>query len=359
MRAIRRALKVIGVNVLICLALLVPIELIFGDWLTEDTDLSMLNVRPNTIDVEPSPVYPAGRMITYSRDKYGFRGGAGDASRIDVLAVGGSTTNERYVDDSDTWAVRLQRLLGERNCPLTIANAGVDGYSTIGHIASFDQWFDRVPGLKPRIVLVYAGINDALLNPSAMPADDRRKYGSWWREAEHYVAAHSAVRRLYVTLRGWWRAREGHVLHGEVPVTKDTAWEPASLPADFAAQAARRTAPYRDRLQRLNQLIHGFRATPVYITQVRVDGRETDGRWQQVAGSRGAFDTAMLLAIDRATLDFCRDTAETCIDLAGRIHFEPADHYDAVHTTPSGSTRTAAFLAPELSPILCKSAARE
>ena len=55
MRGMRRALKVIGVNLLICLVLLLPIELIFGDWLTADADMSLLNVRPNTIDVEPSP----------------------------------------------------------------------------------------------------------------------------------------------------------------------------------------------------------------------------------------------------------------------------------------------------------------
>jgi lysophospholipase L1-like esterase len=354
MRAIRRVLKVIGVNLLICLALLLPVELIFGDWLTGEADLSLLNVRPNTIDVEPSPLYPPGRTITYTRDRYGFRGGAGDASRIDVLAVGGSTTNERYVDNADTWVARLQRLLGERDCSVTIANAGVDGYSTIGHIASFGQWFNRIPGLKPRAVLVYAGINDALLDPSALPADDRRKYPTWWRRTEHYVAAHSAVRRLYVTLRGWWRARQGHVLHGEVRVATDSAWEPASLPADFTALAARQTGAYRERLQRLNQRIREFGATPVYITQLRFDGRETDDRWQQIVGSRGAFDLAMLLAIDHATLDFCRDSGEACIDLAGRIQFDPSDHYDAVHTTSAGSVRTAEFLAPELAPILCR-----
>jgi lysophospholipase L1-like esterase len=354
MRGMRRALKVIGVNLLICLVLLLPIELIFGDWLTADADMSLLNVRPNTIDVEPSPLYPPGRIITYSRDRYGFRGGSGEASRIDVLAVGGSTTNERYVDDADTWVARLQHLLGERGCPSAIANSGVDGYSTLGHLASFGQWFDRIPGLKPHVVLVYAGINDALLDPSALPADDRRKYPTWWRRAEHYVAAHSAVRRLYVTFRSWWRARQGHVLHGEVPISQDTVWEPAPLPADFAAMAARRVAPYRERLQRLNQLIREFGATPVYITQLRVDGRETEGHWQQIVGSRGAFDTAMLLAIDRATLDFCRDSGEACVDLAGRIQFDPSDHYDAVHTTPTGSARTAEFLAGELAPILCR-----
>src|SRR5712691_1323549 len=101
MRAVRRISKVLLINVVSCFILLVPIELLFGDWLTADSDIDIFNVRPNTIYVERSPLYPAGRTITYSRDKYGFRGGAGDASHIDVLAIGGSTTNDRYVDDAD------------------------------------------------------------------------------------------------------------------------------------------------------------------------------------------------------------------------------------------------------------------
>jgi lysophospholipase L1-like esterase len=353
MRAARQIFKIGAVNVLILLILAVPIELIFGSWLSGDRGIDILHVQPNTIEVEPSPLYPPGRMVSYSRDKNGFRDGTGDASRIDVLAVGGSTTFERYVDGVDTWPARLQRLLGEQGCNLTIANAGVDGYSTVGNLASFEQWFNRVPGLKPRYILNYVGINDAPLEPSAL-SDTPQKDLTWWRGAQHYIAARSAFYRLYLTLRGWWRARQGHVVHGEVPVAAGGAWEPTRLPADFAATAARRTAAYRDRLQRFDQLTRQWGSIPIYITQLRVDGRERDGNWEQAVGSTGAADTAMVLAINRTTLAFCHDSGEACVDLAGGIHFEPSDHYDAVHTTVSGSARIADFLAGQLFPLLCQ-----
>src|SRR6202050_669791 len=161
LRRVARVAKVIAVNLLIILGLALPIELIFCDWFNGE-NIAMLNIRANTIDVGPSPLYPPETKITYTRDKYGFRAGAGDASRVDVLAIGGSTTNERFVDDADVWTTRVQRLLAGQGCDLTIANAGVDGYSTIAHIASFDQWFNRIPGLRPRFALVYLGINDAV-----------------------------------------------------------------------------------------------------------------------------------------------------------------------------------------------------
>jgi lysophospholipase L1-like esterase len=353
MRLFRHVVKVISLNTLFFLILLLSIELVFGGWLSRESTITMLNVRPNTIDIEPSPLYLPGMLITYSRDRYGFRSGSGDAKSIQILAIGGSTTNERYVDNADTWTTRLQRLLAQRDCPLTIANAGVDGYSTIGNIASFAQWFDHIPDLKPRFVLVYVGINDAALDPRSANFAHVQKYESRWRTFSHYVAANSALRQLYVILRGWLVARRAHVVHGEVPMTPASVWQPAALPPDFETIAANKTAAYRQRLERLNALIHDFGARPIYITQIRVDGKLVEAAWQQLAGSNGTVDTATLLAINRTTLDFCRDQGETCVDLAGKLDFAPGDYYDAVHTAPAGSARIARFLAEELPPILC------
>jgi lysophospholipase L1-like esterase len=357
---LRSSAKILGINLLVAMVLLVAIELMFGNWLAGRDTIDLLNVRPNTYDVEPSPLYAPGMLITYRRDAYGFRGGAGHPADISVLAIGGSTTNERLLDDRDTWTARLQRLLTERGCAQTVANAGIDGYSTVAHIASFDGWFDRVPGLRPSFVLAYVGINDAGVEPSAVTPADSQRYTSAWRRFSHYVAANSALRRLYVSLRGWWRARQAHVLHGEVPLLRQNIeWQPAGLPADFDAAIADKLRAYRGRLEQLSALIRKFGARPIYVTQPRVDGRRVDGQWQQIAGSDGARDTATVAAINRATLAFCRDTGETCIDLAGQLGFAPGDHYDAVHTTPAGSVRIARFLSQELAPILCPSARDE
>ena len=354
--ALRRAGVVVAVNLLVLLLLLIPLELIFGGWLGSERDISMLNVKPNTFNIESSPLYPTDVKILYRRDRYGLRGVFGDPRTVDVLVIGGSTTAQRFVDERDTWTAQLQTLLDGHKCRRIIANAGIDGYSTIGHIASFDRWFSRIPGFKPRFVVVYVGVNDTAVSPGKVSDADSQKYSSQWRSFEHYVAGNSAVRKLFVSARGWWQAKQARLPHHEIRIKPDTVWELAVLPATFAADALSKSAAYMDRLKQLNQHIRDFGSQPIYITQHRVDGRLVDGQWQQVVGSNGAKDNAMLDALNRTTLAFCHAMGESCIDLAGQVSFEPGDFYDAVHTTLAGSTRIAAYLADALSPIICDEA---
>src|SRR5947209_2779458 len=96
-----RAAKIVGINLLLIVLLLIPVELWFGRWLEGPGAVSMLDANPGRVEVRSSPLYPPGNRITNSRNQYGFRGGPADPSRIDVLAIGGSTTAERYIDDKD------------------------------------------------------------------------------------------------------------------------------------------------------------------------------------------------------------------------------------------------------------------
>jgi len=348
-----RVLKIIAVNLLLLILLLIPVELWFGHWLDGPGAISMLDANPGRVETRSSPLYPPGITITSSHNQYGFRGGPGDPAKIDALVLGGSTTAERFVDDKDIWTEQLEARLRESGCPVEIANAGVDGHTTVGHIASFHGWFDRVPGLKPKFMLVYLGINDAAVDPKAGWYEDSVRYKSRWRQIEHYVASRSALHRLHVTLRGWWQARKNQLIHDEVRITPSTSWEPASLPSDLDAELAAKTASYRDRLSRLTKLIRDFGARPIYITQKRMDGRLVHGEWQQIAGSNGARNTAAVDAINRTTLAFCHETGEICIDLAGKIDFVANEFADAIHTNPAGSAHIARFLAEPLLPLSC------
>ena len=350
---LRRVAGIAGINLLLIILLLIPLELWFGHWLDGAGAVSMLDANPGRVEVRSSPLYPRGTRITSSRNQYGFRGGSADPARIDVLALGGSTTAERYIDDKDTWTAQLEARLRQSDCPITIANAGVDGHSTVGHIASFDGWFDRVPGLQPRFILVYVGINDAATNPKAAWYEDSVRYKTHWRQIEHYVAVRSALHRLYVVLRGWWQARKNQLIHDEVPITPRTLWEPASLPPEFEAMVAPKVEAYRQRLSRLTKLIHDFGAQPIYITQTRMDGRIVGGRWRQIVGSDGACNTATVDAMNQTTLGFCRDTGEICVGLAEKIDFAASEFGDALHTNSAGSAHIGRFLAQELGPVLC------
>jgi hypothetical protein len=53
----------------------------------------------------------------------------------------------------------LQTCLAQNGAGLTVANAGVDGQSTVGHIMNFKWWFPNIPRLAPDYILFYLGLN--------------------------------------------------------------------------------------------------------------------------------------------------------------------------------------------------------
>ena len=115
-------------------------------------------------------LYPSDTdIVDYKRSKFALRDDCRDPSDIAILTIGGSTTDQRYVDFKHTYQKilqnRLQNNLGKNGC---VTNAGVDGHSTWGHIFSFEHWFPLIPNLSPDYVLLYIGINDTnILKPDA------------------------------------------------------------------------------------------------------------------------------------------------------------------------------------------------
>ena len=95
-------------------------------------------------------------VARYKRDKYGLRDDCAGPESIDILTIGGSTTDQRLLDLRDTFQAQMQkeilRRTGESIC---VSNAGIDGHSTFGHLYSFDKWFPLIPNLKPSFIILY------------------------------------------------------------------------------------------------------------------------------------------------------------------------------------------------------------
>jgi hypothetical protein len=118
-------------------------------------------------------------MATYTRDAWGLRGSAETLKEIDIVTVGGSTTDQRYLDDGTTWQSVAERELRAAGRPLVLTNAGVDGQSSVGHAFNFRYWFPLLHGLQPRIVLFYVGINDVLKGEDREDFDRSVDASSW------------------------------------------------------------------------------------------------------------------------------------------------------------------------------------
>ena len=51
--------------------------------------------------------------------------------------MGGSTTDERYLNLNDTWSEQLELNFKKNNKSIDVVNAGIDGQSSFGHIWNF------------------------------------------------------------------------------------------------------------------------------------------------------------------------------------------------------------------------------
>jgi len=97
----------------------------------------------------------------FTTNEYGIRGrnfARGDDYRI--LAVGGSTTECVFLDDSETWPHLLGVYLGDRlrSTKVWVGNAGNSGTTTANYIEVMEKALPQLPSIDAVVLLV--GIND-------------------------------------------------------------------------------------------------------------------------------------------------------------------------------------------------------
>jgi len=358
----QRIIRIISINLGLLIGVLILAELIFGNWIF-GPDYSVLNVpRNETRYLDVSEFIKPGKVITYTRDEHGLRGDyGGDPAKIDVLVIGGSTTNERFLHDQETWVAQLQERFKANGTDLKIINAAVDGQSTRGHIRAFDLWFPNIPSLKPKFVLAYVGINDVAVGADRDKFDEMQS-PDVYRQMRQYIMNHSILYNQFRRIRGSFVAQRTRLMHGGnayrtgvwVPVTD---WVDQEKLRSEHAQALRN---YQRRLRTLTSRIKRFGATPIYVTQRRGDYRFLEGELEVLVQEAQVTETfkptdrqlALMTLFNDVTLSMCREMKLTCVDLDGDIEFGIGDFYDAFHTMPSGSAKVADFLYERLKDVV-------
>ncbi len=351
----RKAFRIVLVNLAVLVVGMVVIELVFGGWVG-GPGYGQINIPRNTQrSFDVGGLYAGGGVITYTRDGHGLRGAYADASGIDVLTIGGSTTNQLYIDDKKTWQARLADRFRRAGNPQVIVDASIDGQSTLGHIAVFERWFPLVPGLRARFVLAYVGIND--MHVEGATRYDAMESPDLSRRIRQVLLNHSAFYGLFRTARGVLRARRAKLIHGASPYTGVT-WERAHA-VDAANPGAAELAPrldaYRARLGVLMGKIRRFGARPVIVTQPLAGYRIRDGLVWGVRGKDGSVSTGgyhEITAFNQAAMAACRAEGALCIDLAGELLFKDGDFYDGLHNTPRGAAKIGLYLYEKLKDVL-------
>ena len=346
--------RVIAVNLGLVAAVLLGAELIFGTWLFGPS-FGALNIPRDVVrNFDVRAFRDADGPVLYSRDRWGLRGRYEAPSSIGILAVGGSTTNEMYVADGETWTDRLGQRFARANIRLSVVNAGTEGQSTVGHIRNFETWFPLIPELKFRYLLAYIGVNDMALGPRGadpiQDAFDRIESPDRLRRFRQTLANNSALYRLWRTARGVREARVADVVHARIDHA-GRAWIEAPEPAVESPagndELARRIDGYRSRVAELIRRARATGAEAIIVTQTRSNWRREGGKLLFARKPDGAPDISSYretTLFNRAAMAACREANAICLDLGAEIEFRPGDFYDHVHTTPAGSARIAEYL---------------
>jgi len=332
------------------LLLLIPflliIELFFGNWIGSDlekkwNDAERYNVLRNlTISYDISSVYEdSQKIIKYSRDKNGLRMTCENPAEIDILTIGGSTTDQRYLKIEDTFQynleMKLNAYLGRKVC---VANAGLDGHSTHGHLASFQYWFPLIEDLSPKHILLYVGINDAGFRFEEHEGFDSINEDTF----KGYLKANSVI---YSVIR---RLKYAFVNSAE---TVAYAGHDGKYTFNYSATSLNKLTPalsrknskfFYDRVELLLAKINQMKAKHICITQPHqlsiVKNNQKKGitsafEYQSEVYNGLDYDFS-LRQLNSVLYDLCTD--KRIIDIYHHSFDEDA-FYDLVHTTPKGS----------------------
>ena len=342
---ITRILKVAAINLALLLVLAAAAELLFGTWFSKDP-LDQLGLpRATRTMVSAAPLYAGGGDFVYRRDQWGFRGDV-DPTKVTILTIGGSTTNQLYLPEEQTWQQVLEGQFREAGrTDVVVANAGIDGQSTVGHLQALRDWFPHVPGLRPRFVLAYVGINDTQVS------------GTWVDTLRHHsfnriVKQKSALFRLSRQITGMVVASRARLRHDRVDYAA-AKWTETGAQAVPAGDSG--VEQYRQRLKLMADEIHDMGAVPVFVTQTRGDFKKVGAKLVGMVtetGPNGVDQYNALTPYNAATREVCREHGLLCLDLARDLQFGDGDFYDYLHNSPQGAEKIGRWLYSKLAGLV-------
>ena len=357
LKRIKRILGILAVNAVIMTVGILILELAFGGWL-DSKRLNRLNLlRDCRLEYDVSGLYETPNpIIRHSRDKYGLRGNYSDPASIDILTVGGSTTDQRFIRDGETWQDVLEQQFARQGAIVVVANAGVSGQSTYGHIKDFEWWFPSIPNLAPRFILFYVGLNDFY-------KDERHSLDDLYWDNNNVILQsikfNSAVYHLFRTLRGaYWAMIVSKVSDRSIDFKK-MRWSTKCLQDNYEFMQPRLNA-YADRLRTLANMTRAFGAKPIFVSQPARQYRIT------AAGIEGLEDTFfydgyqyngvdyyhMMKRLDSVTKTVAMEKNAQFVDLSASTAWNDADFYDQMHMTPQGVAKVGTLLYSAIKDII-------
>lgn len=339
---LKKGLKIISFNILFIFIILLIYELIYGNWFNSKNYGNLFLPLNKSLIIKKLP-YKSNRPILYTTDKNGFRANNYDLSSIDILVIGGSTTEEKLIDDKNLWTKVLEKKINRK-----ILNAGIGGQTSFGHVKMFDIWFSRFENLRPSHILYYIGINDALFmieNITSVNLEEfsvKRIMNLIDRDSlahvkkidkfYQYIKNNSGLVQLFKFLKGNFISYKYKFSYFNPSYFENNNIETStnfSLTKEDKDKILLYKQYYLKNLEQLLTKAKEINSTPIFITQI-------------ISPKHWLYN--YLKEINSYTKMFCKTKILQCIYLSENILLTDDDFYDGIHTNPNGSKKIGLYL---------------
>lgn len=304
---------------------------------------------------------PGGKVdpqVQWSHNSLGLRGPPRPRDRdrhVEIVAVGGSTTECRLLSDGKDWPARLAAELAPRLDRVWVGNAGLDGHSSFGHMVLLEQ---HLADLRPDYVLYLVGINDVdrtqLGGGDLVQAASQASLGE--RIAERSELLSTAL-VLYRTAKAYDLGLQ-NVFYLDLAQAPTATVTPAGVEARLAGLRAGALPDYRARLTRLVERTRALGMEPILITQPALFGEGVDPTTGVELGPRawdgepGTVRWPALEAYNDELRAVGAATGTLVIELARGLPKDSALFVDWVHFSNEGGAEVGRRIAEVLGPWL-------
>ena len=359
---IGKPLKIILYNILITILIILTIfiiifftELFSGRYLSRNkldcsylhcnADYEYINrTRESTLAIA-MPIFPLKKYedfynISYQKDEYGFRGRRKNVSSIDIIAVGGSTTDEKFLNVEDTWSELLEDKFTVLGKDIDVVNAGISGQSTHGHIWNLKNWFPKIKNFKTKYIIFYMGINEKLKDKPSRVYDLASKDLTLKGKIKYYIQRNNGF--LYQIYNFFIKKYYNlNMNRGYEPLyPKYNEVKKKFIPTK------KQELDLKKNLIIINQLTRDLNAIPIFVTQrthywKKINNQILLANNLIINKKEHYYSYNFEKFISETIVKFCDEYNILCIDVFKDIKFEEDDLFELVHTTEKGSKKIA------------------
>ncbi len=292
---------------------------------------------------EAIPVLP--RQIIHTKNSMGFRGPEMPLKfppLHSVIAVGGSTTECFYLDDSSCWTAKLALRLKKKFPDSWVNNAGFQGHSTYGHFILINEF---IKYLHPGYILMMVGCNE--VNRHDIGRDESLSKKSSHNSPWGWLKRNSEVVELLINLHRLLLAERLHVVDRYVDLKTHPngflVLSQATLDSLIRTEQPLVDA-YRQRLERIADTCQANHIRLVLITQPSLFGKGRDPvtgcdleTYILYPNYNGLAWWKVLEMYNTVTRQLAASRHLPLIDLAAAMPKSSRYFYDFCHFTPEGA----------------------